>query len=295
MSIRWVRQTLTAILFVAAGILFVTNFFSTSANQDKQAQPVEAAPPPMFAAVHAARPVARGSVIRADDLQLQSSPIAPAKGTIQSIEQGADRIAIRDIAAAEPLSETNTAAAIEGTSLSEVIPPGLRAIALRVNEDSSVANLIKPGDRVDVLMVSNGTRSPAIPGRLFPQAEAVTILQNIPVLAVGGVTVVAGSNNNAAPARTVALAVTPKQAAMIALIRTVGTEYLSLRAGGDEVEVATAPVTTDDLQPNQPAASRPAVAAAAAAPAAPRPRTRTIEVIAGKSDNISRLSLTEGR
>ena len=222
------------------------------------------------------------------------SPVAPETGAIASVQQATERIAIRNIAGSERLTDANTAAAIEGTSLSHVIPPGMRAIALHVTEDLAVANLIRPGDRVDVLMVSNAARAAATAGRLFPSAEAVTILQNVAVLAVGGVTVVAGSNKASAPARTVALAVTPRQAAMVALVRTVGTEYLSLRAGGDDAEVATAPVSTDDLQPNQPVAQRPAVAAAPAS-AAPRPRTRTIEVIAGKSSNVSRMSLAEGK
>ena len=294
MSVRWVRQTLTAVLFVAAGALFLSEFLAAPAAQDRQAE-AQVAPPPMFPVVHATRPVARGSVIRAEDIELQMTPVAPEKGAIASVQQATDRIASRNIARAERLSETNTTAAIEGTSLSKVIPPGLRAIALHVTEDSAVANLIKPGDRVDVLMVSNASRTAATAGRLFPPAEAVTILQNVAVLAVGNATVVAGSNNSSAPARTVALAVTPRQAAMVALVRTVGTEYLSLRAGGDDAEVATAPVSTDDLQPNQPVAQRPAAASAPVAAAAPRPRTRTIEVISGKSSNVSRTSFAEGK
>lgn len=293
MSIRWVRQTLTAVLLLAAGALFLSEFLGAPAAQDSKAE-AQVAPPPMYPIVQVTRPVARGSVIRAEDVELQMTPVAPEKGAIVSVQQATDRIASRNIARAERVSEANTTAAIEGSSLSKVIPPGLRAIALRVTEDSAVANLIKPGDRVDVLMVSNAARTAATAGRLFPPAEAVTILQNVAVLAVGNATVVAGSNNSSAPARTVALAVTPRQAAMVALVRTVGTEYLSLRAGGDDVEVATAPVSTNDLQPNQPAAERSAVAAAA--PVAPRPpRTRTIEVIAGKSSNVSRTSFAEGK
>ena len=145
---------------------------------------------------------------------------------------------------------------------------------------------------MDVLVVSN-SRTPPAAGRVFPAAQAVTILQNIPVLAVGGATVVAGSNKSSAPARTVALAVTPRQAAMVALIHAVGTEYLSLRPADDRTDPVISTVATDDLQPNPPAASRPVAAAPAAAQ--PRARTRTIEVIAGKSDNTSRVNLAESR
>jgi pilus assembly protein CpaB len=208
------------------------------------------------------------------------------------VQEATDRVAIRNIGASETLSQSNTAAAPEGTRLSQVIPEGLRAVSLSVSENSSVANLIRPGDRVDVLVVSN-SRTPPAAGRVFPPAQALTVLQNIAVLAVGGATVVEGSNNTKGAVRTVALAVTPRQAAMIALIPAVGNEYLTLRPADDGIESAASPVSTDDLQPSPPAVQRPVAAAAPAAQ--PRARTRTIEVIAGKSDNVSRVNLAETR
>ncbi len=292
MSIRWVRQALTAALLLAAGVLFFNELFPVSGRSQPAQEAVVVPPPPTFSIARATAPISRGSIIGPDDIQIEQSPTAPAAGTLTSVQDATDRVAVRNIGASEALSQINTAATPEGTSLSKVIPQGLRAVALRVNEDSSVANLIRPGDRVDVLVVSNSRAAPAA-GRVFPPAQAVTILQNIPVLAVGRATVVAGSNNANVAARTIALAVTPRQAAMVALIPAVGNEYLSLRPADDGTDLMTSPVSTDDLQPNQPAAQRPVAAAAPAAQ--PRARTRTIEVIAGKSDNVSRVNLAESR
>jgi pilus assembly protein CpaB len=292
MSIRWVRRALTVVLLLAAGVLFFNEFFPGS-GRGQPAEAVAVPPPaPTFSIARATAPIARGSIIGPDDVQIEQSATAPAAGTLTSVQDAADRVAIRNIGAAEALSQINTAGTPEGTSLAQVIPQGLRAVSLRVNEDSSVANLIRPGDRVDVLVVSNARTAPAA-GRVFPPAQAVTILQNIPVLAVGRATVVAGSNNANVAARTIALAVTPRQAAMVALIPAVGNEYLSLRPADDGTDLMTSPVSTDDLQPNQTGVQRPVAAAASAAQS--RARTRTIEVIAGKSDNISRVNLAESR
>jgi len=220
------------------------------------------------------------------------SSSAPAAGTLTSVLEAKDRVTLHNIGPSEALSQNNTAPTQEGTRLSQVIPQGLRAVSLRVSEDSSVANLIRPGDRVDVLVISN-SRTPPAAGRVFPPAEVVTILQNIPVLAVGNATVAGSANNPNGPARTVALAVTPRQAAMVGLIHAVGGEYLSLRPTEDNAEAATASVSTNDLQPVQPAPQRPVASAATPAPAQARPRTRTIEVISGKSGNASRVTLAE--
>ena len=64
------------------------------------------------------------------------------------------------------------------TGLSPQVTPGKRAMSVPVGETSAVAKLVKPGDRVDVIAVIDlgGGKANKI---------AKTILQDIPVLAVG--------------------------------------------------------------------------------------------------------------
>src|SRR3972149_3270913 len=62
-------------------------------------------------------------------------------------------------------------------SLARVIPAGKRAIAIAAREESIVAGLILPGDLVDVIAVFSATDTGV--------DKAVTILQNVEVLAVG--------------------------------------------------------------------------------------------------------------
>lgn len=64
-----------------------------------------------------------------------------------------------------------------GSGLPSLIPPGMRAVSVRVNEVVSVAGFVTPGTRVDVLL----TGTPGSGG----DQETTTVLQNVAVLASG--------------------------------------------------------------------------------------------------------------
>src|SRR6185503_13959879 len=124
MSVRWVRQALTALLVLAAGALLFADIFSGRAQQ--AAAPVAATPvAPKHFTVQALKPIARGSVIGRGEIELKQAPNAPAPGTYTSIAEAADRMATRNIAKSEALSDANTSVAVKGVGLSELIPPGL--------------------------------------------------------------------------------------------------------------------------------------------------------------------------
>jgi len=61
--------------------------------------------------------------------------------------------------------------------LPSLIPPGMRAISVRVTDTSSVSGFAVPGTRVDVLLTGNpeGSNEP----------QTTTVLENVPVIAVG--------------------------------------------------------------------------------------------------------------
>lgn len=63
-------------------------------------------------------------------------------------------------------------------TLSGEIPAGKRAISLRVQDESSHAGLLRPGDRVDVLLTVGDPREPS-------SGRTVVLAQNILVLALG--------------------------------------------------------------------------------------------------------------
>ena len=244
MSARRIQQALILVLIAAGGLLLFADFFGLRGDHKKTK---EAAVVQTFTIVRTVRPVSRGSILRAEDLEVRPSRDSTAVGALSQVADARGRIATRDIAAGEPVSAANSALAPAQGTLAFVIPPGLRAVALRVTDDSAVANLIQPGDHVDVLLVSNAIRTQAAGEPAFPDAEARTMLQNIQVLAVGDIVI--GGAKSGPNYRNVTLAVTPKQAAMVALSKSVGTQVLSLRAIDDITDSsAGASLTTGDLR-----------------------------------------------
>src|ERR1700756_125642 len=63
-----------------------------------------------------------------------------------------------------------------GAGLPSLIPPGMRAVSVRVNEVVSVAGFVMPGTRVDVLLTGTPAGS---------EEQTTTVLQNVAVLASG--------------------------------------------------------------------------------------------------------------
>jgi len=136
--------------------------------------------------------------------------------------------------------------------LTNVVPKGLRALSVEVDEIRGVSGLILPGDRVDVIAVLTAEAAGV--------DSAVTVLQDIEVLSVGqkaqealppaegeeGARSAADTSASgqrpadAEPqpeARTVTLAITPEQAQELALIQESGKIWLSLRRFGDDAPV----------------------------------------------------------
>jgi pilus assembly protein CpaB len=69
------------------------------------------------------------------------------------------------------------AAANAGSGLPSLIPPGMRAVSVRVNDVVSVAGFVQPGSRVDVLATGNQGGG--------NDRQTTTVLENVAVIAVG--------------------------------------------------------------------------------------------------------------
>ena len=144
---------------------------------------------------------------------------------------------------------------------------GLRAVSISIDRVKGVSGLIEPGDRVDVI---------AVPPRVGNETpRATTILRGVLVLAMGGQTESARAtpspdNQNTT---TVTLAVTPKQADLLALADVNTTLRLALRPPQEPVRAYPAEPLQLGVTPQQPvvAAVAPPVAAAPAPPPAAPP------------------------
>src|SRR5579871_4780726 len=107
-----------------------------------------------------------------------------------------------------------------GSGLPSLIPPGMRAVSVRVNEVVSVAGFVTPGTRVDVLLT--GT-----PGGNGDQ-QTTTVLQNVAVLASGH-TLERTSTGEAQNTAVITLLVSPDDAQRLTLASSQGHIQLALR------------------------------------------------------------------
>jgi pilus assembly protein CpaB len=107
-----------------------------------------------------------------------------------------------------------------GSGLPSLIPPGMRAVSVRVNEVVSVAGFVTPGTRVDVLL----TGAPGAGG----EQETTTVLQNVAVLASGH-TLERTATGEAQNTAVITLLVSPEDAQRLTLASSEGHIQLALR------------------------------------------------------------------
>ena len=108
--------------------------------------------------VVAARPIAIGTELTAQDVKVLAwpggSPIAGAIGDPKAV---INRGLLTAVLENEPITANKVAAANEGAGLSPVIPRGMRALAVRVNDVIGVAGFVVPGSRVDLVVTMRQT------------------------------------------------------------------------------------------------------------------------------------------
>ena len=198
-----------------------------------------------------------------------------------------DRGAIVAIAANEPITESKLAAQGAGAGLPPTIPPGMRAMSVRVNEVVGVAGFVVPGTRVDVL-VTFESRTQA------SESVARVVVSNVQVLTAGTRfdQEKARQDNRPIPTSVVTLLVTPEDAQRIALAAAEGRITLTLRNPLDNAPTESAGIRAGGLMgnptPPPPVAAprptpRPSSAAAAPVvpPPPPPPAPYTVEAIRG--------------
>jgi pilus assembly protein CpaB len=250
--------------------------------------------------VVASKPLPVGATIARDSVHLRDLPesFVPV-GAFSRLEDVVDRPVISPIQTDEPVVEARLAAMGSGMGLAPLIPPGMRAMAVRVNDVVGVAGFILPGMRVDVLVT----------GRPAGQPDSVTrtVLQNIGVLSAGQ-TIQSDGKSQSIQVPVVTLLLSPQDAEALTLANNDGHIQLVLRNSADEKAVATggsrlhdlygvaAPVAAVAAVPVQPEPPRPRVQSWAVSsprvhlppPAAPTPKPARdeVEVIHGKQKTV---------
>src|ERR1700678_132792 len=107
-----------------------------------------------------------------------------------------------------------------GAGLPSLIPPGMRAVSVRVNEVVTVAGFVVPGARVDVLLTGTPNGS--------SESQTTTVLQNVAVIASGH-TLERNAAGDAQNTPVITLLVSPDDAERLTLASAEGHIQLSLR------------------------------------------------------------------
>jgi pilus assembly protein CpaB len=229
--------------------------------------------------VTAAQPLAVGTMIRREGLKITRIPVDLfPRGGFSKVEEVIDRPVVSNVLLDEPLLEGRLAVRGSGMGLAPIIPPGMRAVSVRVNDVVGVAGFVLPGMRVDVLVTG---RPPNFSGTITN-----TVLQNIVVLSAGQV-LQPESRGQAINAAVVTLLVTPEQAEILTLAGSEGRIQLVLRNGADQGTEKTPGRETGELfgrrksqaEPPEKAPVQRPRRAAAPAPPVPAPLAAPDEVV----------------
>ncbi|MEZ5399548.1 MAG: Flp pilus assembly protein CpaB [Bryobacteraceae bacterium] len=182
--------------------------------------------------VVAAKPLPVGVTIKPDDIKVVKIPSSAfPKGAFSKPEEVIDRPVISNVLLEEPVLEGRLAARGSGLGLAPVIPVGMRAVSVRVNEVVGVAGFVLPGMHVDVLVTGRP-----------PGADATTMtttaLQDITVISAGQA-MQADPRGQAINAPVVTLLVTPEQAEALTLAGNEAKIQLVLRNASDTSRAQT--------------------------------------------------------
>jgi pilus assembly protein CpaB len=193
----------------------------------------------------ASAPLAFGTDITPDKVRFVDYPntsIPPGAFTsaAQLLPAGKKRVALLPMGVNEPILANKISKEGEGASMSALLPDGMRAATVRINDVSGVAGFIQPNDSVDVLI----TRTPPEGG----QEVTDVLLQNVHVLAMGAVA--KDANGAPIPARTATLEVAPLDAQKLALGEAAGSLSLVLRKPGEPSNPVVETISMNDLRYN---------------------------------------------
>ncbi len=226
-----------------------------------------------------------GTALRPEDLRAIEWPAKSVpEGAFHKPEEIVGRGLIQPVVAFEPILPGKLASAEAGAGLPPVIPEGMRALSVRVNDVIGVAGYVLPGTRVDVLVTVSPT----------DQRDDMTskvILSNVQVLTAGTRIERDVEKDKPVSVSVVTLLVDPTQAERLTLASTEGKIQLALRNPMDKTAPETQGVKPAVLLAGSVAPARPAqvgrraggtrkpTVAAPSAPAAQAPSV--VEIIRG--------------
>ena len=171
------NETLTLWISVAAAIFAAFLIFSYTQEKTKEISKVFGVRSSVVTATQLIREMETVQENMVELIQIPKKFVQP--GYARRIEDVVGQVALAPIDEGEQVLLNKVIAPGPETGLSLHISPGKRAITIPVNEQRAVARLLKPGDRVDMLVavdMGSGTSS---------KRYIRTLLQEVLILATG--------------------------------------------------------------------------------------------------------------
>ena len=254
------RQTLIALgvamILGLVAVLIANTYLSSRERQ------LASSPEGMVRVAVASLPLAYGADITPDKVKFVDYPATSLPpGTYQSVAlllpEGKRRVALRPIQINQLLLAADLSGEGQNASIAALLPDGMRATTVRINDVSGVAGFVKPNDTVDVLI----TRQALGGGNDSGQVTDV-LLQNVRIIAMDQDA--AGANGAPVVSRTATVEVTPVDAQKLVLGQQLGSLSLVLRKPGEEQNIPKVDtVSLDDLRYSYYSGQRPVMGGAA--------------------------------
>ena len=272
------RKRVLSVLLLA---ITVGAIFALGTYRYVQAKPATASTVSTTQVMVAASNLNLGAALRAEDLRAVPWPTeAMPPGVFSTPNDLIGRGLIQPVAQNEPILPGKLAPVGAGAGLPPIIPDGMRALSVRVNDVIGVAGYVLPGTKVDVLVTVSPTAK-------TEDMTSKVILTNVQVLAAGTRIERDVEKDKPISVSVVTLLVDPLQAEALTLASTEGKIQLALRNPLDATMPVTPGVRPAVLLGRAASAPRPAAAGPRMASARPAPVVMapppppTVEIIRG--------------
>lgn len=270
-----IRILMVLVLALGAGSILAIGTYNYV-----QKGPVQAASMPTKQVVVAAADMDIGAEVRREDIKVIDWPAnSLPSNVISDPQEVVGRGLLLPVIENEPILPMKLASKEEGAGLPPVIPPGMRAVSVRVNEVIGVAGYVVPGTRVDVVATVSPTQN-------HQDMTSKVILTDVAVLAAGTKIERDTDQNQPVPVNVVTLLVTPDESERLTLAANEGKIQLALRNPLDREAPTTVGIRPAALLGTAPPArplprALPNTPRVAAAAQEPKPEPATVEIIRG--------------
>ena len=225
------RLSIILVFLLATSALGLIAYNMNVPKAQVPVQVTEKASAPLTRYLVAARPLKAGTLTRDEDFRsepLDSVPPTAIRDTADDRNRLLGSLVRKNLDTGSPITSENVLLRGDRGFLASVLEPGTRAISIKVDAETGVAGLIKPGDYVDVLLTQVSANAD-----VARRALSETLLQNVRIIAIDQEIVQGGGANNATGAKvaqTVSLQLAPEQVKRIAVAKHLGSLSLAMRS-----------------------------------------------------------------